>query len=244
MAEDSSVITTGFDDETIRIGGQRNKIGDPTGKAGQIVTIMEQRLMLGYYSPGQMLSFNMLADEFKVSRQPVGAAIAHLRTIGYVEVIPHTGCQVVHPSFSEIKDFFLLLGKIESSIAALAATRYEGGEDRVLLSIKPPKELVKLMRMHEQRKVYIQYVDRYHDQIWKMARTPLLEGKIVGLRRLAHFYLWQGIPTLTSAAAKKMSAERDAIAKALIERDGETVAKLMEEHISRKPELAGINLAI
>ena len=230
-----------FDGDAVaQIGVHRNKIGDPTGKAGQIVSVMEQRLMLGYYAAGQMLSFNMLAEEFKVSRQPVGAAISHLRAIGYVEVMPHIGCKVVHPSYAEIKDFFFLLSKIEGAIVALAAKRHEEPEAEKVLSIKPPRDLAKLERLQEQRKAYIGYVDQYHDQIWHMARTPLLEGKISGLRHLAHFYLWQGIPKLAPSSAARMSAERNEIAKALAARNARLASKLMEQHIRQKPELIGL----
>jgi len=75
----------------IDFGGSRNKLPDPTGKAGQLAAHLEQRLTLGYYEPGQMLSFNTLAEEFGISRQPVSTAILHLRAAGYVEVIPHVG---------------------------------------------------------------------------------------------------------------------------------------------------------
>lgn len=221
------------------IGGARSKMPDPTGKAGQLVAVMEQRLTLGYYAPGEMLSFSSLAEEFGVSRQPVGAAILHLRATGYVEVIPHVGCRVVVPTSREIHDFFLISSKIESAVVALAAERYEGEEGEELLSIKPPTDISSLEAQH-QRKTYVNYIDRYHEQIWLMARTPLLEGKISGIRRLSNFYLWQGLPTLAPAAARQFNVERTAIAKAIVTRDAKRAAELVEAHIRHKPELAGL----
>jgi DNA-binding GntR family transcriptional regulator len=229
--------TSNLDSERIaEIGGSRNKIGDPTGKAGQIATIMEERLMLGYYQPGEMLSFNMLADEFKVSRQPVSVAISHLRASGYVEVIPQVGCRVVHPSLSDIVDFFTVLAKIESAVAAMAAERHDPGEGELLLDLDPPKKLSD-MELIERRRVYIAYVDTFHDMLWKMARTPLLESKISGLRHLSNFYLWQGSPTLAPSAARILIAERTEIANAIIARDAKAAATLMERHINDKPQI-------
>ncbi|WP_428384306.1 GntR family transcriptional regulator [Nevskia ramosa] len=212
---------------------------DPTGKAGQIVALMEQRLTLGYYEPGEMLSFNKLAEEFGISRQPVSAAISHLRASGYVEVIPHVGCRVVVPSAREIEDFFVISSKIESAVVSMAAERYEGREAELLLSIAAPADLSSLAEQH-QRKAYVSYIDRYHDQIWLMARAPLLEGKISGVRRLSNFYLWQGIPTLAPSAANQLILERTAIAQAIAKRDGALAAQLVEAHIRNKPRLAGI----
>jgi len=228
-----------WDGNAPEIGGSRNKMPDPTGKAGQIVALMEQRLTLGYYEPGEMLSFNKLAEEFGISRQPVSAAISHLRASGYVEVIPHVGCRVVVPSAREIEDFFVISSKIESAVVSMAAERYEGREAELLLSIAAPADLSSLAEQH-QRKAYVSYIDRYHDQIWLMARAPLLEGKISGVRRLSNFYLWQGIPTLAPSAANQLILERTAIAQAIAKRDGELAAKLVEAHIRNKPRLAGI----
>lgn len=221
------------------IGGSRSKMPDPTGKAGQIVAVMEQRLTLGYYPPGEMLSFNMLAEEFGISRQPVSTAILHLRAAGYVEVIPHVGCRVMVPTSREVEDFFLISSKIESAVVAMAATRYEGDEGEELLAVAPPADFSSL-DSQDKRKAYVSYIDRFHDQIWKMARAPLLEGKIGGIRRLSNFYLWQGLPTLAPAAAKQLSRERTAIAKAIVARDAARAAELVESHIRNKPRLAGL----
>lgn len=221
------------------IGGARSKMPEPTGKAGQLVTLLEQRLTLGYYAPGEMLSFNRLAEEFGVSRQPVSTAILHLRASGYVEVIPHVGCRVVVPTTREIDDFFLISSKIESAVVALAAERYEDDEGRELLSIVPPADVSSLEAQH-QRKAYVNYINRFHDHIWQMARTPLLEGKIGGIRRLSNFYLWQGIPTLAPAAASQLNRERSAIAAAIVARDVRLAAQLAEAHIRHKPQCAGL----
>lgn len=228
-----------LDDGAALIGGCRSKLRNPTGKAGQIVEVMEQRFTVGYYRSGEMLSFATLAAEFGVSRQPVSAAIAHLRSSGYVEVIPHVGCQVVLPSPREIEDFFFVLSKIESAIVCLAAARYEGNEAKALMGIAPPDDMAAMEVIH-QRKAYVGYLDRYHDQIWAMARSPLLEGKISGLRRVSHFYLWQGNPTLLPKAARQLSRERTAIAKAIAARDAELASRLVEKHILNKPRVIGI----
>lgn len=226
-------------DHQVQIGSSRNKMPDPTGKAGQIAALMEQRLTLGYYAPGEMLSFNRLAEEFGISRQPVSTAILHLRASGYVEVIPHVGCRVMVSTPREIEDFFLISSKIESAVVALAAQRYQGDEGKVLLSITPPRSLSSLEAQH-QRRAYINYIDHYHEHIWQMARAPLLEGKIAGIRRLSNFYLWQGIPRLVPKAAKQLNRERAAIAKAIAARNAKRAAELVEQHILHKPRLTGL----
>lgn len=220
------------------ISGARNKLRDPTGKAGQIVRVMEERLTIGFYASGEMVSFAALAEEFGVSRQPVSAAISHLRSSGYVEVIPQVGCRVVLPSPREITDFFFILSKIEGAVVSLAAARYEGDEAKTLMAIVPPS-MRRLDALH-QRKAYLNYLDRYHDQIWIMTRTPLLEGKISALRRLSNFYLMQGSPKLAPKAAQQLIHERQVIAKAIADRNVKLAAQLAERHINNKPKIIGV----
>jgi DNA-binding GntR family transcriptional regulator len=60
------------------------------------------------------LSISRLAEQFDASRQPISAALNHLRSLGYLDIIPQVGCHAVSPSSSEIDDFFYMLGKVES----------------------------------------------------------------------------------------------------------------------------------
>jgi DNA-binding GntR family transcriptional regulator len=227
------------EDIAARTSLNRKNVNGPTGIAGEIVRAMEQRLILGYYPPGENISFKILADTFGVSRQPVSAAISHLRASGYVEVLPQVGCRVVKASRDEVADFFLILSKIDGAVAGLAAERYEGKEGKVLLQIRPPND-VNALKDVEHRSAYIAYVDNFHDQIWKMARSPLLHGRFYSLRNLSSFYLWQGLPRLAPEAAAHLNKERVEIARAIAARDSPTASALMEAHIRQKPRVVGV----
>src|SRR5690606_20839681 len=127
-----------------------------------------------------------LADTFNVSRQPVSSALGHLRACGYVEVLPQVGCRVVEPSREEIVDFFRVHSAIEAIAVELAVERKTEAEEARLLAIEPPP--IDHLDDAIKRTAYIQYIDRFHDQIWSMAKTPLLDGQLSGLRNLASFY--------------------------------------------------------
>lgn len=98
-----------------------------TGKSGLILDELENRFVSGKYQFGEVLSINSLAEEFDASRQPVSTAVSHLRSLGYVNIVPQVGCKVVSPRKQEIADFFYTLGKAESAIAGLAAARWVDG---------------------------------------------------------------------------------------------------------------------
>jgi DNA-binding GntR family transcriptional regulator len=155
-------------------------------------------------------------------------------------VLPQVGCRVVKPSRTEINDFFFVLSKIDGSVASLAAERHSEEEGRQLSMIRPPSEIDMLDNiMH--RKSYISYIGRFHDQIWKMARAPLLQAQFYNLHNLSSFYLWQGLPKLAPSAAKQLINERDEIAQAILNRDAKSAAMKMEEHVLGKPDLVGVS---
>lgn len=211
---------------------------DPSGKAGQIAAELEQRLLLGEYRFGQALSIVQLSKQFDASRQPVSVAISHLRSSGYVEVVPQVGCRVVSPSTQEIADFFIALAKIESAVAGFAADRHAEGEADTLIAIASRAEPKSLTTVAE-RKAYLRDVSDFHDQLWRMARSPALQGRLSSLRRLSSFYLWQGAPTLAPKSAHILVEERREIARAIKRRDAKQAEALMERHIAHKPHVNG-----
>jgi DNA-binding GntR family transcriptional regulator len=201
-----------------RRNGNRRNMNIPTGKAGEIVAELERRLIMGYYKAGESLSFKMLAETFEVSRQPVSAAIGHLRASGYVEVLPQVGCRVVKPSRVELA----VERRTKSGVAQLR-------------SIKPPP--VKDLGAVPARAAYIRYIDAFHDQVWAMAKAPMLEGQFRGMRNLASFYLWQGTSNLAPQIANVLNQERTKIADLIAAGDREGAANLMRSHILGKPAL-------
>lgn len=213
----------------------RKNMNIPTGKAGEIVVELERRFILGYYKPGENLSFKMLADTFEVSRQPVSAAIGHLRASGYVEVLPQVGCRVVKPSRDEVFDFFRMHSVIEATAVELAVERKTAAEELRLAAIQPPP--VGRLDQVAERATYIGYIDAFHDQIWAMAKAPMLEGQFSGMRNLASFYLWQGISSLTFQVAEKLNQQRKQIADKIIAGDKHAAFVLMRDHILGKPGL-------
>ncbi|MDB5430411.1 MAG: GntR family transcriptional regulator [Caulobacter sp.] len=220
--------------------GERLRSGSaPSGKAGEIAEELERRLMLGAYRFGESLSIIQLAQQFDASRQPVSMALSHLRSIGYVDIIPQVGCRVVSPSVAEINDFFLAMGRMEGVVAGFAAERHEADEGRDLASIASRASASNLDTAAG-RTAYIRTVNQFHDQIWRMARSPTLEGRIARLRKLSIFYLWQGAPTLAPVAARQLNQERMEIAVAIVGREARQAEQLMESHIAGKPAVNGM----
>lgn len=166
---------------------------DLSGKAGEIATVLEERLITGEYQFGQSLSIYTLATQFAASRQPVAAAVLYLRSVGYLEVIPQVGCRVVSPPPEEVLDFYALFARTEGLIARLAAERQADGEAQSLLAMAT-EMAGNPFRTPYERRAMADGISLFHDKISAMARSPLLVERISNLRRIFRFYLCQSRP--------------------------------------------------
>jgi len=212
---------------------------DPTGRVGKIAAELEERFMRGVYHFGETLSITSLTQQFEGSRQPVASAINHLRSCGYLEIIPQVGVRIVSPTPEEIADFYEMYGKVEGVIASLAAKRYVGKEASTLLSIANQIEASDLYSVNERARFQVG-VAAFHRQISAMARSPTLTSRIDGIRRISMFYLWQGSSEFRPKTAIYMNKMRIKVAEAIKARDANEAARLTEEHIQEKPRWAGI----
>jgi len=222
------------------VKNRRDANGVLSGKAGLILKDLERRFISGKYHFGELLSIASLAEEFDASRQPVSTAINHLRSMGYVTIVPQVGCKVVAPGKQEIADFFYMLGKAAGAIAGMAASRWVDDEIKHLQQMESVISDTTFDTM-DHRDTYADAVDLYHYQIHDIARSPSTTFWLENLFRLADFYLWQGDkPDFSSLGVAKANKERRAIIRALKQRDVSLTESLMEEHINGKPRRVGI----
>lgn len=215
--------------------------GDLAGKAGEIASVLEHRLVSGQYRFGETLSIYALAEQFDASRQPVAAAVVYLRSIGYLEVIPQVGCRVVSPAAQEVLDFYLMYSKVEAVISGLAAQRHEGSEADQLMDLA--KRLAAgPFKTDRERWNYGEGVTEFHKLTGAMARSTTLVARIGSLRRISRFYLWQGksVRNPDPATTDYMNQSRLQIAHAIAVRDIDSAERLTEEHIRANPGWVGI----
>lgn len=211
-----------------------------SGKAGIILSELERRFVGGQYRFGESLSINALAEEFEASRQPVSTAVNHLRSMGYVDIVPQVGCIVVSPDKGEVADFFYMLGKAESAVAGMAATRWLPGDIEILQQIEANISSTAFDTM-EHREAYAAAVDLYHDKIHSMAQSDGVAIWLEGLWRLAEFYLWQGADVnFSPKRLDTANRERRAIVRAIKRRDVPLVESRVEAHVNGKPRRVGV----
>ena len=209
------------------------------GKAGRILSELENRLSRGRYLFGESIFTADLAEEFNASRAPVATALNHLRSDGYLVITPQVGCRVVSPSKQEIQDFFHLFGKTEGVMAGLAAKRHDENEVENLrdISIRITKASPK--KNEDISDNFLDLVGLFHSSIRSMARSPTEARRASNQWRRSEFLLFNGRAPNVYKNLRQANKERAMIVDAIAERDDVAAEKIMERHVRGKPFRTG-----
>jgi len=85
--------------------------------------LLHDQITSGEFPAGRVLSENRLAEEFGISRTPIGEAIRQLVQEGLLEQVPRFGTVVRQIHESEMQDLFEMREALEGYAAFRAATR-------------------------------------------------------------------------------------------------------------------------
>jgi len=101
---------------------KNNPNGTPRA-ADQVYETLKKEIISGAIGPGELLSENVIAQRFKISRTPVREAFNQLSCEGLTQVLPQRGHQVRTISFSEVMEAFHLRELLEVEAIGEAARR-------------------------------------------------------------------------------------------------------------------------
>ncbi len=137
----------------------------------EIYSAIQSRIRLGEYTPGEKLSENLLAAEYKCSRMPVREALKHLEQDGLVTIQPKSGTYVRSYSPEEVRNAVEIRAYLEALAFALSieqdvdTTPMEEQLERMIASIdEEPFDLVSFGEAHM----------KFHEAMVQIAGNPFL----------------------------------------------------------------------
>lgn len=137
----------------------------------QIARLIEDAVVRGTIVPGQRLSTDGLAREFKVSHIPVREALKQLEAVGLVVQEPNKGAKVVELSVQDIRHIFEVRRNLEGFAVSVAASRIdEAGKARL-------RRLVDEMGRATKSKDFGRLLaadKQFHETIWEATGNPFL----------------------------------------------------------------------
>lgn len=124
----------------------------------EVKNVLLERILSGYYAPGERLVEIRIAQELGVSQAPVREALRDLEFVRLVESVPFRGARVRAVSDAELVEVYPIRGALEEVAAREAATRMHG-DVRALEA-----ELAAMASAHDLRE-QVEHDVRFHQLI-------------------------------------------------------------------------------
>lgn len=198
-------------------------------KSSEVYDFVMDRLVNADYAFGDKLLVKQLGAETGASRQPIMSAMNRLSAEGFVQVIPQVGCQVVHPTVTEIGDFFLVFQRIEGLLAELAASR-RTDEDLMEMSMAQQRLHTLQQSKKPSPREYARLNREFHRAMHHAAHSPLLHRKQRNNFNMSDFFINHSIGF--AAFMSDAIREHDQIITAIENRQPERARLEAESHIA------------
>ena len=137
---------------------------------------LREQILSGEFKPGERMSELPLVERLGVSRTPLRLALAALEHEGLLQVLPTGGYIVREFTQTDIRQAIELRGVLEGTACRFAAER--GATRRELRALRDINDQVEpLVRRadYESFERYVALNAEFHEQLIKMAHSPLLE---------------------------------------------------------------------
>jgi DNA-binding GntR family transcriptional regulator len=92
----------------------------------EVKSVLLERILSGYYEPGDRLVEIRIAQELGVSQAPVREALRDLESVRFVESAPFRGARVRQGSDEDLMEVYPIRGALEEVAAREAAKRLDG----------------------------------------------------------------------------------------------------------------------
>jgi DNA-binding GntR family transcriptional regulator len=180
----------------------------------------------GTLAAGERLTQEGIAERLSVSRQPVGQALALLKTQGFVKETGRRGLVVAHLDpmfFNAIYELRSAIEPVAARLAAMKMTEKSKQEGRVIL-----REGLRALRTGELQAL-VQADARFHTYIYELSGNPLI-SEVMGLY-WNHLRRAMGEVLQSKGEAKIVWQQHQEIFDAMAARDGEQAGRMVQVHL-------------
>jgi DNA-binding GntR family transcriptional regulator len=189
----------------------------------RVCNLLREAILKGDFKPGERLKQSDLADAMGVSRMPIREAFQKLEAEGLIKLEPHKGAVVKSIQVGDIEEIYALRSELEKMAV------YQSVENLTDEDLKQLTALVEQMESSEDVDDFIRCNIEFHRLLIKRCSWSRLNSFISTL--------WNGLPQQTPHILKGQkdtsNVEHRSILNAVLNRDKETAANLVSNHISR-----------
>lgn len=195
---------------------------------------LKDGILCGRYAPGQRLIEADLTRDLGVSRGPLREAFRRLSAEGLVESVPNKGAIVRRLSARQTQDLFDIRTALEGLAARLAAQKVADPQVRADF-----ERAIAPIWIEEPRDVAVTYLDEnriFHQAVADASGNEQLSSLVRQLQLPLIMFQLSG--ALTSETLRLSNQEHRAVARAILEGEGERAAALMQAHLDRARRFA------
>jgi DNA-binding GntR family transcriptional regulator len=216
-------------------------------KADEIALTIEEAIVSGELPPGTVLRQEQLSERFAVSRTPIREALRRLAALGLVSFVPNRGVRVRTLSRDELREAFLVRAELESLATEIAAPKMteadlaelDEAEARFSEATQAlratPRDDVDRWRLTSD---WVRANHGFHDVIYRVADSPLIEQLAKGARRsFSGHAVWGPGGSEIDALYERNDREHRAIIAALRAGNAPGARALSREHVLHSYEL-------
>ena len=195
----------------------------------QVVTRLRDLIVEGKIPPGSRVPERELCERFDISRTPLREAMKVLAWEGLLELSPNRGASVTEVSIEAVDEVFPVMGSLEALSGELACRHITDTEVDAIEACH--QRMVEHYR-RQQLDGYFRCNQEIHEAILGAARNPTLTRTYQGLsgrvRRMRY------IANLKPSRWEQAVAEHEDMLRALHERNGEALARILHTHLKNK----------
>jgi DNA-binding GntR family transcriptional regulator len=194
-------------------------------RSSEIYSELRRRILAGELEPGSRLVVRRLAEDFGCSDIPVREALRSLEGDGLIDIAPYRGAQVRVYRADEVREAYLIRASLEGAATGAAADFIDDG---TLDQLERLIEQIDEVLATEDVVAFSALNREFHELIFSACPYQRLHELIVNV--------WDGhVGMLTVLRLRKerlhrSNEEHRAILRALRARDGDTAARLAQEH--------------
>ena len=195
-----------------------------------VVVALRDFIIRGVLQPGMRLPERALCDQLKVSRTPLRESLRVLASEGLVELLPNRSARVAKLTSADLKHLFEVVGCLEACAGRLAC---EHASDAEISEIGAIHRRMFTHFLAHRMPEYLDLNRVIHVRIVQAAHNPILESTY---HSLANRMLWACALSNKESGQRWEAAmnEHEQIIRALEQRSGESLARLLESHLQNK----------
>ena len=197
----------------------------------ELVAGLRDLIVEGELAPGARVPERQLCERFGVSRTPLREALKVLASEGLILLLPNRGARVAKLTAKDVEDMFQVMGALEALSGELACQRIEEA------GIAEIRALHYQMLAHYARRQlsdYFRLNQQIHESIIAAAGNAVLSAQyqaLSGRIRRARY-----LANMSRQRWDQAMEEHAAILDALAARDGNRLARVLQQHLRHKAE--------